>query len=98
MGLGVGRHNLKTFGTTVYGLTHPNDHSGKLERGLLFYEKYLEKNRYTIFEIYLLIRRVYVCFKNGIFVFKNKFFYLKRKKSAVQDCRSRYRCRYAIKI
>ena len=23
MGLGVGRHNLKTFGTTVYGLTHP---------------------------------------------------------------------------
>ena len=24
MGLGVGRHNLKTFGTTVYGLTHPN--------------------------------------------------------------------------
>ena len=23
MGVGVGRHNLKTFGTTVYGLTHP---------------------------------------------------------------------------
>ena len=24
MGLGVGRHNLRTFGTTVYGLTHPS--------------------------------------------------------------------------
>ena len=23
MGLGVYRNNLKTFGTTVYGLTHP---------------------------------------------------------------------------
>ena len=24
MGLGPGRNNLKTFGTTVYVLTHPN--------------------------------------------------------------------------
>ena len=32
MGLGAHRNNLKTFGTTVYVLTHPRGHVGRAAR------------------------------------------------------------------